>query len=477
MTLPALYSQYSPSADFYTRILSSLYNNQIRLYDPDYGLLRDPDLYEKLFRDPVLAGALEMRFHDVAGRNWACEPYSDDPADREVAAICGDAMRQCDNMLTARAWMARAPLYGRTYCFIRGRRKFLKLGNSPKQLWWVPLGLDIIDKRRIDYVPKKELDEEGQSRIRVLPRVWSFARQEWEDLPHPELLIEYVYSDEEGRLGYGRPSLGEPLFFYQRFKAIAIERGLQALDRFVGGLITVNVNDNRLASVGKDNASHAQAFRDELEQMRGKHIMTVGKDEVINVHDMPANSMQGVAEWVRYFDEACVTLIRGSIRPSGGGEGGSLARTSEEAETTESLIQFDRQNLDEVFTKSLIMLFMRLNKPQLMACGFLDALDRPPHFATQQEKREDYSKNAADLKVLTDAGVPLKSDEVYSKIGYTQPGPNDMTLKTQPKPQAIPFGGGMPGGGLPPPDTALPPNKTETPELPTPPKKEAPPNA
>jgi hypothetical protein len=447
MTLPALYSQFSPSADFYTRILSSLYNNQIRLFDPDYGLLRDPDLYEKLFRDPVIAGALDKRFHDVAGRNWACEPYADDPNDREVAAITSDAMRQCENMLTARSWMARAPLYGRTYCFIRGKRKFLKLGNAPKQSWWVPLGLDAIDKRRIDYVPKKGFDEEGKPKISVLPRVWSFAHQEWEDLPHPELLMEYVYSDEEGRLGYGRPSLGEPLFFYQRFKAIAIERGLQALDRFVGGLITVNIDDNRLASVGKDNVSHAQSFRDELEKMRGKHIMTVGKGEEIKVHDMPANSMQGVAEWVRYFDEACVTLILGSVRPSGGGEGGSLARTSEEAETTESLIQFDRQNLDEIFTHSLVKLFLKLNKPQLMGCGYLDACDRPPHFATQQEKREDYSKNAADLKVLCDAGVQLKSDEVYAKIGYTQPGPNDAVLETAPKQAPDPFGG-MGGGGI-----------------------------
>jgi hypothetical protein len=285
--------------------------------------------------------------------------------------------------------------------------------------------------------------------------------------------MEYVYNDEEGRLGYGRPSLGEPLFFYQRFKAIALERGLQALDRFVGGLITVNIDDNRLASVGKGNADHAQKFRDELEKMRGKHIITVGKNEEIKVTDMPANSMKGVQDFIQYFDEACVTLILGSVRPSGGGEGGSLARTSEEAETTESLIQFDRQNLDEVFTHSLVRLFMRLNKPQLMGLGYLDCCERMPKFSTLQEKRQDYSKNAADLKVLLDAGVRLKPDEVYEKIGYTEPSANDPILETIAKPApAGPGFGGPPG--LPPPIND---GSTPTPNLPAPPKPEAAPNA
>jgi hypothetical protein len=117
---------------------------------------------------------------------------------------------------------------------------------------------------------------------------------------------------------------------------------------------------------------------------------------------------------------------------------------------------------------------MKLNKPQLMSLGYLEACERQPRFSTQQEKRQDYSKNAADLKVLIDAGVPLKPDEVYAKIGYTEPGPADPTLKTIAKPTpASPFGGG--GPGLPPPDmNSAPP--TETPGTPMPPKPEGNPN-
>jgi hypothetical protein len=475
MTMPIVYSQFSPAADFYTRLLTSLYHNQYRLYDPDYGLIRDPDLYEKLFRDPDISGALYKRFHDVAGRNWHVEPYSDSENDKNVAQVATDGMRQLENLLRARALLARACLYGRTYAFIHGKRKYLPLGPYPAQMWWVPTYLEVIDKRRVDYVPMKSRGEGegGTDVIHTRPRLWSVDRNRWEEILYPNSMIEYIYSDEEGRLGYGRPALGEALFFYQRFIAIAMERGLQALDRFVGGLLVANINDTRLASINKDNQTIRDLYKNEIDKSRGNHTLVMGKDDKVEVHDLPANSQQGVIEWVKMLKESCVKLILGSVRPTGGGEGGSLARTSEEAETTDSLIQFDRQSLDEIFTGSVLKLFLKTNFSIFTMLGLKDFVDRRPQFNSLQEKKENYSKNAADLKVLLDAGMKVKADEAYRKVGFTMPSPTDQILETTPKAQPSPFGGGF-GSGFPPEKPGQ--EETQTPQLPDSNAPEAKPN-
>jgi hypothetical protein len=442
MTLPIVYGQHSPAIDFYNRMLSSVYHYQTRIYDPDYGLTRDPDYYEKIIRNPDIYAALQKRWHDVAGRRWIAEPYSEDPNDVELASITTDALKQIRNILEARVQLAQACLKSRSYASIVGQRKHLRLGNQPMDYWWVPTRLDEIDKRRIDHYPIRGISRQ------VIRRLWSVERQRWEEIVNPELLVEYIYDDDEARLGYGR-GLGEALYFYSRFCSLALENGLQALERYAQGLVVVTLDGLRVGSKSKTNDDAVRAAVDQVTKHRSEHVLVFGDKDKVEVKDLPAGSHSAAVDFVTMLTESMVRLILGSTRPTGGGEGGSLARTVEESEQTESLLQFDRSRLDEVLSHSVVDLFLKVNQPMLVNCGLGEA--RPPRFATTQEKREDYSKNTADLKVLCDAGVKLKADEVYKKINYTKPGPTDELLAVEkPAPAPSPFG--MPpdmGGGLP----------------------------
>ena len=129
---------------------------------------------------------------------------------------------------------------------------------------------------------------------------------------------------------------------------------------------------------------------------------------------------------LRYFDEAMCKVILGSIRPTGGGIGGSLARTEEESETTESLIQYDRMQLDDVLSRDLIGLFMLRNKIQLASLGLQNA--RPPLFRTGFEKRKNAKEAIEVITAAIAAGIPLKREEVYQRIDMTMPSSTDDVI-------------------------------------------------
>jgi hypothetical protein len=441
MTIPLQYTQFNPAADYYTRMLTSLYSYNHRLFDPDYGLSRDPDIYAKLMRDPDICGAIQTRLHAVAARDWKIEPYSDDPPDAALAEICYDALRQITNFLAARVNLAKACLTGRSYAWMVGQRKHMRLGHATADLWWVPTFLEEIDKRRVDIIPVRGPDRS----LTAERRLWSVERDRWEQIAYPDALLEYVYEDEECRLGYGR-GLGEALFFYSRFKTIALEKGLQALDRYAGGLVIAKIDDQRVGSVGKGNDDVRTAYRDELAKQRSEHIFTMPKGDAIEIHDMPAGGHSAAVEFVKLLTESMVRLLLGGLLPSGHGEGGSLARAREEGDQQEGLIQFERAMLDERITLSLIGLFMRQNRPQLARLGLSEA--RSSQFRTAQQKREDYKANAERLKIVLDSGADIGSSEYYKLVGLTpvKPGEDVVSGRQAAMPMpGNPFGQQPPG--------------------------------
>jgi phage gp29-like protein len=144
---------------------------------------------------------------------------------------------------------------------------------------------------------------------------------------------------------------------------------------------------------------------------------------------------------LRYFDEAMTKVILGSIRPTGGGLGGSLARTEEEAETTSSIIQYDRSLMDDIITRDLVGLFMLRNKIQLESAGLGNA--KKPKFKTSAEKKKDAKGSAEVIKIALESGIKLKAEEVYAKLEFTQPIEGDDIIEKVTQP----FSPGLPGEG------------------------------
>lgn len=443
-TLPAI-NFYNPASDLYTRAISSTYKYGIRIYDPDFGLARDPDLFEKLMRDPEIKSAMELRLHKVAAKDWTIVPASDEMIDKTLASVVKDGFQRIQRFAMTRYELAKAIFQARAYQFVNCEDVFASLGGMTAQTWSLPISCKDIDKKRFDYVPVNEANRDmkagGQDKLKapggvsdsgtdisVYERLWSVSRSQWEQVVRPEFFIRMVYDDEESRLGYGR-GLSEALFFFWRFKCIALEQGMAGLERWAQGLLIASIEDTRVGSTDKSNEEIRDAYMAILKQMRSQHTMAISNKDKIEVLEPTGQGNTLVLEMLRYFDEAMCKVILGSIRPTGGGIGGSLARTEEESETTESLIQYDRMQLDDVLSRDLIGLFMLRNKFQLASLGLANA--RAPQFRTGSEKRKNAKESMEVITAALAAGIKIKAEEAYEKIDMTMPSEGDEILVAQ----------------------------------------------
>lgn len=444
-----LYSAMNQAQDIYTHALAAAYRSGVKLYDPDLATTNDWEIDEKLQRDPDIKAAMEQRWHAVSGRDWRIESASDRPEDKLAAQIVEDALLAMPGFAQARYRLSKACIYARAFEFIETDRRRCRLGPVAPQSWLMPTRLQHIDARRFDFANETHVDPvTHERRDIVIQRLWSNTRMRWERIVCPEVFLQSVYDDEEGRLGYGR-GIREALHFFFRFKAVLLEQGLQGAERWAQGLVVGKIDDTRIGSTDRTNADVRDALVATLKKHRSQHVMVIGKTDEIEVHETSGTGHQIVVELIRLLNEAMIKVILGSIRPTGGGEGGSLARTVEEADQSEALIQFDRLILDEAITRDLIGLFWRHNRPTLNGLGLASA--RMPKFKTHQAKAENPVENATVIKTALEAGVTLRADEVYAKLGFTKPGPRDEVIeKAAPAPSPFGLPPGFGGSEAPP---------------------------
>lgn len=422
-TVPILYTR-SVASDMYAWALTAAYRSGWRLFDPDYALSRDPDIYEKVRRDPVIGQAIEERLHAIAARSWTIEPSrSDVEEDVRLAGIFEDVVRKIQRFSEARYELASAVIRNRTYAYIEGSRRVLRISGISKPLaLWTPTRLRDVDRRRIRIVP--EWSGYGENRkLGTFLEMFSVIKEAWIRIENPEWFIRHVYNDEEARLGHGRGLL-EAIYFYNYAKQIALREGLQGLERWAQGLAILKMDGMRKGSKQKPNSAVANAWLTAIEKTKARHALVVDQKDEVDVKFPSGEGHKIVIEILRYLDDAMTRLITGAVLPSGGGENkGSLARAEVEEGKQESVVQYDRELLDEVLTRDLLGLVFRLNLPVWREIGLGDA--ECPVFSTIHEKREDAKESAEIATTLLAGGVPLRRDEVYKKTGYTQPAEGD----------------------------------------------------
>lgn len=447
MTIPILYSR-NVNQELYVRALASAYTGGYRVYDPDYALSKEPDPYEKVRKDPVIAAAIEDRLHGIAGAHWKWEPASDRIEDKAVANIFEEITKRCENFLESRYELAQAVILNRSYGYMEGGRVWEAFGDRPVQNWWCPTRITDIDRRRFRYAPFHYRNPEtGEPEFIVNLELFSITRQRWETVGNPEWFIQHIYANEEARLGYGRGLL-ECIYFYHYAKTIVIREGLSALEKFARGILVGRIDGLRNGSKDRTNAQVQAAFQDVLQNMMARHVITMDKNDEVDVLDGSASGNAQITEFLRYFDEAIIRVVTGSVLPMGSNSDvGSNARSTTEDQRTEILYQYDRQLMDASITKCLGGKIWAYNRAQFAAAGLGGA--RMPAFQTIQERKEDHKLNAEVATLMINAGLPLRLDEVYKRTGWTRPGPDDETIERAAQMPFDPMGGapgGMPGG-------------------------------
>ncbi len=438
--------RFPGSRQAYTRYgydLSSIYGRHTRIDDPDYALSQDPAIYDKVQRDPVIAHAILQRLHGVAAKSWGIEPASDRDADKAAAAIVEESLRKIRRFQQARFNLAWSVIKGKTFAKVVGERRRQSLDDGPVLEWWQPTLVEDIDKRRFRFAPKQDREPDS---IEVELQLWHIGKRRWETLDPVtrQSIITVVYQDREDRLGYGE-GLIVPIYHYFFAKGIVWREGLQGLSRWAQGIVAAKVDLEREGDTDKTNEDIIAEWLDVLDEMRGRHALVFGKNDDLEVHEHGGTGHQMVTGFLEYLDQSLTRLILGSIRPTGADtDTGSRAQGEVEAESTESLIQYDRTLVDEAITDWLIALWWRVNRPQLVASGLADA--QMPSFVTRTERVEDPSQVVAVVGQALQSGIPLAQQEVYERLGFRQPQTDEDTFKGQTQD----FGfGGFPGLGAP----------------------------
>jgi len=465
----------------FTNALSAAYRNRTWLYNPDIALKRDASSWEKIQRYPKIAHALQKRCHMVTTRDWMIEPGGEEPGDKQLASIVEQEFRSVKGLPQCRFRLSRAPILGTANEWMEGQRqiKQYRLANveapvgppkdaekkppanflaeppdpqapapakkTPFADWFSFTSFRHIDYRRIRRVPvwTPKNDGTGDELLDVELHLGSIANiGTYAKIEHVECLLRIEYDDEEGRLGYGR-GLMEAIYWGFWILETLWREGLTGVEKWANGLLVASVDEAARGMTTKDAQTVAAAFLSTLDMMRGRGIFVKSKSDEIEVIERTGTGHEALVKLIGMVEDALMQLILGSVRPSGGGEGGTYGQGKVEERSTEDVIQFDRQLLDDAITEKMIGLWIELNGPQLAECGLAAAAR--PRFVSIEGDDEDPVKFGEIVKAAQAAGLEVTKAEAYRRFGLKRPGPDDEILEA-PKPELPPgFGGGAPG--------------------------------
>lgn len=431
---------HNQSQSLYVRALSQAWRNNIQVYDPSLWLLRDAEAEEKMLRDADIAHAVDYRRHLIAGRQWTLVPRLEAAPEAELAVAVGTQLLESIRGFTgARFNLARAFLSGARFAQIHGMYRTLPLGDGKARQWWVPHRLEDLDKRIFRIVPKND-----GKHIRAHWERWNVAVEKFE--PQSQLdatfMIRHTYQDDQPSLGYGR-GLREAIGWWWYAKQHVFEESLVAIERFAGGIFKAKVDGLRDAGTGKPNTELIAEWIEALENMRSRHVLVHDGADDIEIIQGSGEGWQMLSDMRNELRTSIFTLVLGSNLPTGASEGGSYAMANVQQDSTEALIQFDRETLEETLTEDLLGCLWFANHANLVELGIVE---QKPRFAIKQDKYEDPQKRAQVAQILNTMGVDLSLEDLLEQTGFRKPSPGEDLVEGREQIEPDPLGG-FGGGG------------------------------
>ena len=422
------------SQQLYLRALSQVWRNGVQVYEPSVWLQRDPEAEEKMLRDPDIAHAVGYRRHLIAGRQWQIQPRRQSPRAPVAVMVATELLESIKRFTEARFKLARAFFSGARYGRIHGDFRKLTLGDGKARWWWVPVRIEDVDKRFYRIVPR--LDGADLS---ATWEKWDIPSMNWVPLTVQESaqIIKHTYNDDQNSLGYGQ-ALREALGWVWYAKTNVAQETLLAVERYAGGILRARVNGARDAATGLPNEELIEAWTSKLENLRARHVLVHDSEdevEVIQGNDGGSAVLDTMRAELR---SAVFTLVLGANLTTGADKGGSYALAEVQENSTEALVQYDREILEESLTDDLLGAVWFRNHPNLVELGIAE---EKPRFSITQEKREDPEKRANVANILHTMGVALPLDEVMEQSGFRVPEAGEAVVEGgSPAPPPAPGG-------------------------------------
>lgn len=414
------------SQQLYVRALSQVWRNSIQTYDPSLWLLRDPEVEEKMLRDADIAHAIQHRKHLIAGRKWACTPrVPGSPRASMSVAVASELLEGIKHFTTARLNLARAFFSGARFGRIHGVVRTLNIGDGKPRQWWVPTRIEDMDKRMFRIVPKTK---DGQ--LSAHWERWNVATDQWEVQTVEDAIhtIRHVYQDDQPSLGYGK-GLREALGWWWYAKEHVMQESLQAIERFAQGILTAKIDGARDAETGMPNSALISEWQEVLENLRSRHVLVHDKSDEISMVPVSSEGWQLMEVMRKELKNTIFSLVLGANLTTSASEGGSYALAEIQENSTEALIQYDRETLQETLTDDLLGCVWYRNHANLVELGISN---EKPRFTITQEKRQNPVERAQVAQTLTGMGVALATQDILDQTGFRRPEPGEDTVSSQP---------------------------------------------
>lgn len=426
----------SVSAEHYVHALSAAYQAGYRIYDPSHALSKQADAEQVIRRDADIEADLEFRHMSVAGRKWTIAPADEgERPEKDLARIVGQAFGHIQNFTQARLNLAGADLSGARYAEVVRSTVTETFGDRKPRTWVVPVALKDMPKARFRWQRENPLETGPGDRVRTVLESYHVASRTWRRVPDGAPLVAHVVGDAEERLGYGRGMI-EALYYWHLAKEHVLNEWMSAGERFGQGQIVLKMRSDKSGDYSKPNSVLVTNGLATLDRMRARHGFIIDRDDSIELLQPNGEGAKILSELYALLQKACSRLILAAILPTGGGDPGvgSNARAREESESTGTIIDAMGDLLEETLTRHLVRPFVRDNHANLEQMGLAAA--RPPRFLIVRGKRQDPLTAMDIVEKAQRAGVKLKKDEVYDRISFTKPGPDDEIL--EPAPVAFP---------------------------------------
>lgn len=417
----------STSSQHYIADLRAAYRGQ-RLYDPSYALAQDPDIWEKMLRDPHIRHQVDHRSRMVAGKSWrVVAGEEEDDAAQKLADVVRSAFEQIQKFTASRQGIAMDGIFlGSGYRYIESRRVRETLAKTPVMRWRLPTYLMHIGRSRFRFDPEwTDAGTNGEQNVRLVAKLWPLDYRNGGEAVElskedSQTIIRVAYSDDEARLGYGRGLMDSIYFaFYAKMKLV--QEGLDSAEVWARGLPIAKIDAT--AHGGKDatNQDMATTFLRVMRKMAREYGVAIDNRDDIDIKWPAGSGWKIIKELIDYWDDKISSLCLSSKLPTGGGGdgAGSYARAETEEGSMEALVAGDRDVLDDSFSRHLIGWFCRQNHENIVTLGLDQA--KKPKFVTGEEAGKDPEEALNRLRTAREMGMDVDTTEAYGLLDLTPP--------------------------------------------------------
>ena len=164
-------------------------------------------------------------------------------------------------------------------------------------------------------------------------------------------------------------------------------------------------------------------------------VLAIDKRHDVDIIKGFGEGAEIILKGLDYCDRAQRGIILAVQLPTGGSEGGSQALGKVQENSTEALVQYDREMLGDAVSDNLINLMWRLNRVPILGVGKAAGVDmtfaQAPRAVIVHEKYVDPEREMRINQLALASGADIKTEEFYRSIGRTPPGPDDEKIKGQ----------------------------------------------